>query len=281
MSLDLPLKLFASATIGMPSTQTQATPSFFEIDHPDEFAQFILNQRREIVFYLELLARQRSVATVYISDGQRFFLSSLLAIDETENLLFLDPSSAADNNALAQSAGQLTLVANLDRIKIQIRLPGLKISRHQDRDALCAPLPKAILRLQRREFFRLEPPLSSPVRCKLVARQDKAASRSLELILSDISGGGASLIGATEVANYFPRNALFQDCRLEIPGEGVIQVNLRVRKVIEISDRNGEHNLRIGCEFINLPGSRLAFIERYIARIERERKAHDTGLLVD
>jgi len=45
-----------------------------------------------------------------------------------------------------------------------------------------------------------------------------------------------------------------------------------------MSDRSGLHNLRIGCEFANLPSSRLGFIERYITRIERERKARDTGL---
>lgn len=259
--------------------QEQASPGLFEIDHPEEFVQFILNNHREIVFYLQLLARQRCVTTVYVNDGQQFFLSSVIAVDEAEKLIFLDPSSAANNNALAESAKQITLEANLDRIKIQIRLPGLKTLRHQDRETLSAQLPEAILRLQRREFFRLEPPLSAPIRCKLLAHKENAASRSFELILSDISGGGISLIGATEIADDFPRNALFQDCRLEIPGEGVIQVNLRVRKVVEISERNGEHSLRIGCAFINLPGSRLAFIERYIARIERERKAQDTGLL--
>lgn len=55
-------------------------------------------------------------------------------------------------------------------------------------------------------------------------------------------------------------------------------MNLRVRKSVEMSDRTGQHSLRIGCEFANLPGARLAFIERYITRIERERKARDTGL---
>lgn len=90
---------------------------------------------------------------------------------------------------------------------------------------------------------------------------------------------GVSLIAAVEQAANFPRDALFQDCRLEIPGEGVIQVNLRVRKTIEISSRNGEHSLRVGCEFVNLTGTKLAFIERYITRIERERKARDTGLI--
>lgn len=258
--------------------QENSTSAFFEIDSPAEFGQFIITNRREIVFYLQLLARQRTIVTTYIDDGQRFFLSSIVALDEESGRLFLDPSSAPENNAQAQSAHQLTLVANLDRVKIQLRLPALQPRNYQGQNTLSAPLPEALLRLQRREFFRLEPPLATPVHCKLAAHQADGSSSTFELILSDISGGGLSLIGATEIAGSFPRDALFQDCRLDIPGEGVIQVNLRVRKVIELAARDGEHTLRIGCEFVNLPGTRLAFIERYIARIERERKAHATGL---
>jgi flagellar brake protein len=261
----------------LPSQKT-STPTFFEIDSPTEFGQYIITIRREIVFYLQLLAKQRSIVTVYINDGHCFFLSSIVALDEAANLLFLDPSSEPESNALAQAAQQLTLVGNLDRVKIQLRLPPLQARNFQGQNTLCAALPNALLRLQRREFFRLEPPLATPIRCKLLARKVDGSSKTFELTLSDISGGGVSLIGTTAMANDFPRDALFQDCRLEITGEGVIQVNLRVRKVIEISTRDGEHGLRIGCEFVSLAGTRLAFIERYITRIERERKARDTGL---
>lgn len=43
-------------------------------------------------------------------------------------------------------------------------------------------------------------------------------------------------------------------------------------------NRSGQAFLRIGFEFLNLPGARLAQIQRYITRIERERKARDAGL---
>lgn len=254
--------------------EVSASPAF-EIDNPEEFGQFVLSSRREIVFYLLLLAKRRCIVTAYLDDGQQFFLSSVLAADEEENQVCLDPSSEHDNNLLAQSAGKITLTTNLDRVKMQMRLPSLKMRKYQGQDVLWAPLPAGILRLQRREFFRLEPPLSAPILCKLAILKKDGDYHFLELVLSDISGGGVSLIGSPEMARYFPRDALFTDCRLEIPGEGIIQINLLVRKTIEISARNGEHGLRIGCEFVNLPGSRLAFIERYITRIERERKAWD------
>lgn len=250
----------------------------FEIDHPDDYGQFQLTSPQEIAFYLQLLARQRNIVTAYIDAGRQFFLSTILAVDESSRLIFLDPPQTQESTAAALGARRLTLVTNLDRVKMQVRLATPQMHSYQGQSVLGAAFPSNMLRLQRREFFRLEPPLAHPIHCKLAAPKADGSAQTFELTLSDISGGGVSLKGTTDMKADFPRDALFQDCRLEIPGEGVILVNLRVRKVIEISAQHGPHDLRIGCEFVNLPGSRLAFIERYITRIERERKAHASGL---
>ena len=270
-----------------PTTEDKPLPSAaspnsiapdFEIDQREEFAQFFLGNPREILFYLHILAKRRSLFTAYIDDGTDFFLTAIVAVDEATGVILLDPQHAEESNAQFASAHQITLVGNLDSVKMQIRLPALTLSNVEGQNLLSAPIPTSILRLQRREFFRLEPPLTQPIHCKLATKSATGATQTFEFVLADISGGGVCLIVPTELAENFQRDALFQQCRLEIPGEGVIQVNLRVRKCIEMSDRSGLHSLRIGCEFANLPGARLAFIERYITRIERERKARDTGL---
>lgn len=250
----------------------------FEFDHPQDFAQFFLRTPREILFYLNLLAKRRSLFTAYMNDGEQFFLTAIVAVDEAAGLIFLDPGHAEETNIEATRAARITLVGNLDSVKMQIRLSALHTANHQGQDVLVATIPETILRLQRREFFRLEPPISKPIHCKLATHDASGLEKTFELQLSDISGGGLCLISPTTLAELFPRNAMFQQCRLEIPGEGVIQVSFSVRKTVEMSDRNGEHSLRIGCEFVNLPGTRLAFIERYITRIERERKARNSGL---
>lgn len=265
--------------IGMNSSDEELPLPDFEIDHQDVFGQFMLSSQREIIFYLNLLAKRRAIFTAYINEGQQFFLTSIIAVDEATNMVCFDPSLAEDSNAKAKGARQITLVANLDRVKMEMRFQALNTGNLHGRDVLTAPIPPAIMRLQRREFFRLEPPRASPLFCKLAVQESDGRTTTLSLALSDISGGGVSLIAATEAADYFPRDALLQQCRLEIPGEGVIQVNLRVRKTIEVSGHNGEHQLRVGCEFIGLQGTRLALIERYITRIERERKARSAEIV--
>ena len=262
----------------LPNAAPASIAPDFEIDQREEFAQFFLGNPREILFYLRILTKRRSLFTAYLDEGADFFLTAIVAVDEAAGLILLDPQHAEESNAQFANARQITLVGNLDSVKMQIRLPALQLSKFEGQSVLSAPIPPAILRLQRREFFRLEPPITQPIHCKLAKKDVTGVMQTFEFGLADISGGGVCLIVPTELGESFLRDALFQQCRLEIPGEGVIQVSLRIRKSVEMSDRSGQHSLRIGCEFVNLPGARLAFIERYITRIERERKARDTGL---
>lgn len=263
----------------MASTIEELPAPDFEIDHREDYAQYFLSNPREISFYLNLLAKRGSLVTAHIDAGKLFFLTAILAVDEEKGEILIDPAQAETLNSAARVAHQMTLIAKLDHVKIQLRLPGLRESERDGRRALSTDIPRTMLRLQRREFFRLEPPLGSPVGC-LVAFDNPTSgnAKTFEPKVADISGGGISLTAPTSLADACQPETLFKDCRLDLPGEGVLLVNLRVKKMVEISANTGIHTLRIGCEFVGLPGTRLAMIERYIARIERERKARDSGL---
>lgn len=262
----------------MTSNSAEHAASYFEIDHPDEYAQYFLSTPREISFYLNMLVKRATLVTAHLNEGVQFFLTSLVALNEESGELFIDPSQVAALNAESLRARQITLVANLDRVKIQFRINGLRESQHDGRPALSAKTPNNILRLQRREFFRLEPPLASPIGCQIAIERPSGGTQTIDPKVTDISGGGVSLTTPTTLSEACQPGTLFKDCRLDIPGEGVLLVNLRIKKAIEISANSGIHHLRIGCEFVGLPGTRLAMIERYITRIERERKARDSGL---
>ncbi len=261
----------------MTSHQDDISVPIFEIDQADAYGQYFLNNRLEILINLRALQKQRSTVTLYLDDGAKFFLSSVVAVDEENGLIFLDPSNHPEFAQQALAAQQVTLSATLDRVKIQLRLPALHSGTWEDTPVLSAPLPIQLLRLQRREFFRLETPHVPPLRCKLAARHHSGVE-VFDLPLFDISGGGLSLIGKVEHAEKFSLGELFQDCRLEIPGESVLSVNLRVREILKIETVSGEHQLRLGCEFVSLPGTRLTLIERYITRLERERKLRQIGM---
>ncbi len=121
--------------------------------------------------------------------------------------------------------------------------------------------------------FRIDTPRIQPLRCKLVKHHEGKESEVFDFPLLDISGGGLCMSGPVETADHFSLGELFTDCRLEIPDESVISVNLRVREVSRLETANGQIQLRLGCEYVNLPSARQNLIERYITRLERSRKA--------
>lgn len=261
----------------MSLAQSSLQPAIFEIDQPEVYAPYLIQNPMEIAFHLRSLQRQGTVICLYIDDGLQFFLTRLLAIDEQGGKMILDASQNAALNTQACHSDCITLSAAVDRIKVQIRLAALQATTYQDRPAFVADTPKQILRLQRREFFRVETPCISPLRCQIVLHRPTGAQLH-DLPLFDISGGGLALIGDIEIADLFSLGEMFTECRLEIPGNSVLTVNLRVREVRKQETISGEHQLRLGCEFVGLPGTKLALIERYITKLERERKAKVSGL---
>ena len=249
----------------------------FEIDQADIYGSYFLRNRMEILRILRTLEKRRTSVTLYLDEGTQFWLSSIVAVDEESGLIFVEPSNQTTLNDFASKAKHATLSATLDRVKIQIRLNSLSVSNIAGKAVFSAPLPENLLRLQRREFFRLETPLAYPLRCKIATNHDERIE-VFNLALFDISGGGLSLIGKVEHAEKFSLGELFKDCRLEIPGESVLSVNLQIQEILKIALPNGDHQLRLGCEFVNLPGTRLTMIERYITRLERERKGREMGM---
>lgn len=259
--------------------QEVAPVSVFEIDQAEHRERYLVTHPREILRNIKSLQDKRRFISLYVDDGAVFFLSTIIDVDEAAGTLLLDPPGRPEQLAPALSAERITISCILDRVKIQFRLSGLSQTTLDDKPALIAPLPSEMLRLQRREFFRIDTPLINPLRCQLIRHREEEQVLLAELPLRDISGGGMCLSGPIELAEQFSLGELFSECRLDIPGEAVFTVNLRIREISRFETASGDWQARLGCEFINLPGTRLSLIERYVTRLERERKSRESGLL--
>ena len=255
----------------------EIAPPLFEIDQPEIFHDYFLSRLSEVVACLKNLQNHQALVTIYIDAGHNFFISSILSIDQETGVFVLDAANSERTMRLVNAAKRLILTTTLDKVKIQIRSEVCKSFIFEGKPALQLPLPKTLLRLQRREFFRLEIFDSNPLSCKLAHQHDDDSTTLLNLRLLDISEGGISLRASLKQAEHFPSGQIFQDCRLEIPGEGFIPVHLCVKKTSTIDSGNESPLIRVGCEFINLPASRMAQIQRYITRTERERKARKSS----
>lgn len=243
-----------------------------------DYSKYQLYSRSEILFLLRALIQKKCMLTAYFDHGRTFFLTSLVAISEDGNWLYLDYGTDPEINAKAQTTDKLILTTMLDKVKIQFSVPTLQQTSANGQPIFATHTPETVLRLQRREFYRLSTPIANPLKCTMPVPKPDGSTVKVAATLLDISGGGVGLMVPTELAPFVTPGTQIDSCLVQLPEEGAIQTGLTVRSAFNATSKAGHPYLRLGCEFTSLPGTQLAMIQRYITRMERERKAKEAGL---
>ncbi len=244
-----------------------------EVLHLDEYGEYLLHSPLEILAVLRQVAAQGDLVTLYFNSGKDFLLTTLLAVNEQEVLL--DKGSSEEMNRRAVSADKIFCVTRHAKVKLQFILTGVKEVMHDGRSIFSAALPATLLRLQRREYFRLNTPLNRPLVCHIPMQHEDGTVEVFQHNVVDISVGGIAI--QTDGIDFAPEQ-VFGDCNLALPEIGVLNLTLKVRNLYEVPLRNGHLSKRAGCQFVDLPPTSQNLIQRYIVRIERERKARESGL---
>lgn len=242
---------------------------------PGEYEQFMLRTPAEIMPVLRGLFEQVSQITVFFNEGQHMLLTTLAEV--TADHLILDFGPNGDSNRLALVADKHFCVTTLDKVRVQFILREFVRVEHQGRPAFRSGLPAELLRLQRREYYRLITPVVRPLKCAIPIPLPDGSFFLHEANIFDISGGGIGLSAPPEAVPFGEEMAL-QNCRVELPEIGIITGTLIVRSLYAITLRTNARVRRAGCEFANLPGPMATLIQRYIIKIERERKARESGM---
>lgn len=253
----------------------KAAPPVFELELPDDYSQYLLHSRTEVLAVLRSVVQKGALITAHFDQGRSFFLTSMIALQPDDGELILDVGSNEEMNAKALKAGKLIFTTVVDKVKIQFSLERLRRTDYQGRPAFIGAVPGTLLRLQRREFFRLATPVATPIRlCTTLVPE----GRAVDVSLLDISGGGVGLMAPLDLAGLLERGRMLENCRIMLPGEGLLAATLCVRNLFDVTTRGGSRYVRVGCEFVGLPTARLTAVQRYIIHVERERKARLNGL---
>ncbi len=258
--------------------EPQLIPPQFELEQIDQYSQYMLYSQAEIIAVLRSLIKKNAMMTAHFDHGKAFLLTSMLALGDDNRTFILDVGSNEEMNRRALLAKTVFFTSLVDKVKVQFSVPGLTPTQYDGGDAFLGAVPDALLRLQRREYFRLTTPIANPVTLSATVTREDGTSRAVQVPLSDVSGGGIGLMATPEIAAYFQRGDTLVDCRIGIPDEGLLITKLVVRNIFDVTARSGTRYVRIGCEFLDLPAQRLNMVQRYITRIERERKARMSGL---
>jgi c-di-GMP-binding flagellar brake protein YcgR len=234
----------------------------------EEYARYLVHSRQEIAQILRAVMRQNEIVTAYFNQGQEFFLTSLLEVDPDAGCLLLDcgPDAGANRRALAST--KFIFVTNQNRIKIQFSTTSLEQIDLKGRPAFRTQFPASLLKLQRREYYRLVAPIRAPLRC---IAPDVAGER-IEAEVADISVGGVGISGFPATI-ALTEGLLLPNCRIALPEEGTVVAALEIRNVQKTTRRSGLTVVRAGCVYVGIPAPHEAMIQRYIIRIDRERRA--------
>ncbi len=272
------MNIAAANTYGMNTKTKSADPASlkFEMVQTAESKKYILSSRVEILFILRELMRKGALITAYFNDGSDYLLTTLLAVEDNGTLL-LDYGADAEMNQKALASEKVVFIANHDKVKVQFSRPNLQPVNFEGRPAFRTTLPESVMRLQRREYYRLTTPSSRPVKCLIPVHTEKGPLRDVEAMVLDISNGGVAVIAPPDGLTLKVGSTL-ADCRIVIPDMGTIFTSIQVKNMFDVTLKNGTHVRRAGCQFSHLDGAAMALVQRYIIRVERDRRARETGL---
>lgn len=234
----------------------------------DDASNFTVSWKKEIVYILRAVMEKTELVSAYFNHGESFILTSIIDIDPDEELVFLDLGANEEANEKILGSEKIIFVTAHDKVKIQFVTNLIEKTRLEGRDVFRIGIPKSLIKLQRREYYRVTTPVANPLKC-VVLMGDK---RKIEMTVADISIGGVGVVLPPADAIVEP-GMIFNGCHLVLPEIGNIVATMEIRNVFEVTLRNGLKTKRAGCQFIDLSANMQSMIQRYIIKVERERRA--------
>ena len=252
----------------MDFSENSSAPQPQPIESADDSSRFLLHSKGEINFVIRELIDKGALVTVYFQHNREFILSTLIDINPEKNYLLFDVGGEAHSNERLAASERLMFVASVNGVKVQFVTGRAKMVRYRERDTFIAALPNDLLRLQRREYFRVGIPFSANTSCDI--RSSRYGNHTLKL--QDISLGGISIIADGPLTGIKLGEKL-DDCTLNLGEYGQFQVALEIRRVAPTMQKNGVVQTYLGCQFVNLKPAYQNIIQRYLVHLQREQNA--------
>lgn len=241
------------------------TTPFPEPESP-ELERFWIYAPAEILALLSRLRSERVEMTLYWGRDGECAVTRLLELDEPRGTMHLDMPQVPALREGVLGASELTCVAFIESIKVQFTVRAPRAEGGGSAPwAILAAVPERLLRLQRREFFRVRTPRNVSASCLVPEGGDGSRYESLRVL--DLSVGGLAML-AYPVHMEFTDGTTIDRCFLDLPGAGTVSVRMRIAHV-EAPGKDGGR--RCGCEFVDLTPQARMLLQRYVQRVDVEQ----------
>jgi flagellar brake protein len=242
----------------------------------ENWHDFEVESRREIISLLRAIGEKNQLIRMLVHGEADVCVTTILDVDPDSNTLIMDRSIDRDQNRRILEAKRLSFETTLDKIRILFAADKVVETAYEGAPALKLAIPDTMIRLQRREFYRMPTPVSNPVKVTIPMPEEMGGGTSI-FPLADISCGGIAILDNKLVlGNTIGLN--YPGCRIDVPDIGPVMTTLQVRNSLDMTLLNNKTNRRLGCAFIDISRGNLANVQRYITKLERERNARIAGL---
>lgn len=207
--------------------------------------------------------------SVRFGEGNAFFLTAILEIDEANNAIIFDYGPKETLNQQLLKATRVVFQADFAGIKSSFKGDMVKQTLYNGEPAFAMPIPESIFWMQRREYFRVISPSSKSGYCQLIL-EDREPSN---LKLYDLSLTGFSILNTSnEISGLLVLGAKFERCRLVLPGTGEDTISFKVRSKIIINPNKiaALKVQKIGCTFTRMTPAFESTLQRYMNQLQRE-----------
>jgi flagellar brake protein len=248
-------------------SSTQPSPA---ASHDDLLARCTLHSRAEILFQLRAIQKRKLLVNLDIKGSRHIVVTSVLAVNEANNTVILDSARGDALNHELLSGKGAEFVTQLDGVSITFATGQVTLCTYDTLPALRIAIPQSLIRLQRREHFRVPLPVANPVRC-IVPSSSADEPDPINTHIVDISCGGVALAESSGRLGT-ETGRILHDCRLLLPEADAVVTSLEVRNTAQIRLQNGCFQTRLGCQFVDLPNDMAARLQRFVMDIERARR---------
>jgi c-di-GMP-binding flagellar brake protein YcgR len=192
-------------------------------------------------------------------------LTLILAADE--NGVWIDAASNPQDNRLIERSKRIIFVSSHNQAKVQFIATDAMLGTYEDAPAFSLALPLKLLRLQRRDYYRLVTAETGALNCIIRPVADQAHIQH-EVTVMDISIGGVALICEQTGVELHP-GMVYEHCQIELPEIGTLEASIEVKNTFEITDRSGKVKRRAGCVFVKQDGKTTMLLQRYVALMQQ------------
>lgn len=245
----------------------------------EDVSPYQIHSRREIIALLRAMMERNQLVSMQSDGGAEAVVTSVLEIDEENNMVVIDRAPSNLVNQRILESDNVSFETVLDSIRILFFSSQVRECLYDNLPALYIPIPASLIRLQRREHYRVPTPVANPLRCTITIPPDDSGPSGTAVVvtLKDISCGGIAVVDEKKVLDD-TIGRIYEHCRIDIPGGTALQLKLQIRNSTDLTLNSGRSIRKLGCMFVDIPRPMLAAVQRYITKLERERNAKATGM---